>query len=300
MARRALDYGHSVVPFFFEPAASGQPRAGATTRSIPLVHAGRLRGWRPGDKLGGPLLSVAGQRPSQTVPLEAPGNDQNSRLLFANVRGRIRTSAKDQIEADYTGSRISLSNGGVPAGIEAFEGNRMAPSFVLPGGFPGESESDSFDSVQAGWTHELEEASGLGAIQVRYGYSTAHLNTSSVAGASESSIELLGGMVTGAPPLGKNPSPSAHVRASRGLGSRAALRTAALRHQIVGAGWKTFIPESLYVAGYRSDHRRWRTRVRHPVYLAGPQPRDLRSLSAYALGSGDADPFVVDRSRRSG
>ena len=136
--------------------------------------------WFTRDRLeiGGPLTkwadfyaSGSGQWASQTEPLAAPGTDQRSRLLFGNARGRVRAGARDQFDALYSGSRIDLSDGGVPAGLEALTGNRMAPSFVLPGGFPGEPETDHFDFLQVGWTHLRPAASSLGVIEVRYGYS---------------------------------------------------------------------------------------------------------------------------------
>ena len=158
---------------------------------------------RDGLEIGGPIwkradvfLSSWGQWSSQTEPLQAPGNNDRSRLLFANARGRVRITDRDQFEALYVGSRIDLSNGGSPAGLEALTGNRMAPSYTLPGGFFSQPEVDHLDFVQAGWTHE----SGDGALQVRYGYSTAHLDTLMPAG--QSITELLTGAVTGAPPLG--------------------------------------------------------------------------------------------------
>jgi len=80
-------------------------------------------------------------------------------------------------------------------------GNRLAPSYVLPGGLPGEAEVDHLDLVQAGWTHQ---ATKLGVIQVRYGYETAHLDGLDAAhGAAplQSRIELTDGVVTGAAPL---------------------------------------------------------------------------------------------------
>ncbi len=146
-------------------------------------------------EIGGPVTrwadlfaSASGQWASQTEPLAAPGTDQGSQLLFANVRGHIRVSSRDRFDALYSGSRLDLSDGGVPAGLEALTGNRMMPSFNLPGGFPGEPETDHFDFVQVGWAH-LARASG-GVIEARYGYSTAHLDTrTSPAKASRSSSE---------------------------------------------------------------------------------------------------------------
>ena len=181
--------------------------------------------------------SAAGQWAGQTVPLAAPGNEQRSRELFANTRGRVRASDRDQIEAEYVGSRVDLSDWGLPAGFEALSGNRLAPSYVLPGGLPGEAEVDHLDLVQAGWTHQ---ATKLGVIQVRYGYETAHLDGLDAAhGAAplQSRIELTDGVVTGAAPL-----QNLAVRTRHNLEAAwqpDVLRTGPIRHRIVaGAGWK--------------------------------------------------------------
>ena len=138
--------------------------------------------WFTGDgaKIGGPLTrwadmyaSGSGRWASQAEPLAAPGIDRRSRLLFGNIRGRVRAGASDRFDALYSGSRIDLSDGGMPAGIEALTGNRMAPSFVLPGGFRGQTEVDHLDSVQVGWTHLLPAASASGhnrtALRVLHG-----------------------------------------------------------------------------------------------------------------------------------
>ena len=153
-------------------------------------------------------------------------------------------ATRDQFDALYSGSRIDLSDGGVPAGLEALTGNRMAPSFVLPGGFPGEPETDHLDFLQVGWTHLLPAASGLGVIEVRYGYSVAHLDTSTVP-SGQSRIELLGGTVSGAPPLA-----NLAVRTRQGIEAAwqpAVLRALGARHQIVaGGGWKTSEPHNRF------------------------------------------------------
>jgi hypothetical protein len=203
-------------------------------------------GWFARDRLelGGPLTkwadfyaSGAGQWASQTEPLAAPGTDQRSRLLFGNARGRVRAGARDQFDALYSGSRIDLSDGGIPAGLEALTGNRMAPSFVLPGGFSGDPETDHFDFLQVGWTHLFPAAS---VLEVRYGYSTAHLDTST-SQTGQSRIELLGGLVSGAPPIA-----NLAVRTRQGIEAAwqpAAVRAVAARHRIVvGGGWKTSEP----------------------------------------------------------
>jgi hypothetical protein len=206
-------------------------------------------------EIGGPLTrwadfyaSGGGQWASQTEPLASPGTDQHSRLLFGNARGRVRATARDRFDALYSGSRIDLSDGGVPAGLEALTGNRQAPSFVLPGGFAGQRETDHLDFLQAGWTHFAPETSIPGTIEVRYGYSTANLDTRA-APAGQSRIELLGGMVSGSPPLA-----NLAVRSRQGI--EAAWHTGVLgalraRHQIVaGGGWKTSGPRNRFTAPY--------------------------------------------------
>ena len=190
---------------------------------------------------GGPLASwadliasVAGQWSAQTVPLAAPGSQQHSRLLFEDVRGRIRAGGRDQIDALYSGSSVNLSGWGEPAGFEALAGGRMMPQFPLPGGFAGESERDRFDFLQAGWTHPLPR----GLLQVRYGYSVAHLDTTGTG--AQSSIELLGGAATGAPPLANLATRNRHSVES-------VLAVATARHHIAaGAGFETSAPRNRF------------------------------------------------------
>ncbi len=211
--------------------------------------------WFTRDRLeiGGPLTkwadfyaSGSGQWASQTEPLAAPGTDQRSRLLFGNARGRVRASDRDQFDALYSGSRIDLSDGGIPAGLEALTGNRMAPSFVLPGGFPGEHEIDHLDFFRVSWTHLLPASSGLGVIEVRFGASTGHLGTP-ISSAGQSRIELMGGQISGAPPLA-----NLAVRPRReieGAFQPALLGLMGTRHQIVaGWGWKTSEPRNRFAA----------------------------------------------------
>jgi hypothetical protein len=123
-------------------------------------------------------------------------------------------------------------------------GNRMALSFVLPGGFPGQLETDHLDFLQVGWTHLAPGASVLGVIEVRYGYSVAQLDTSTVP-TGQSRIELLGGAVTGAPPLANlavRPRQEVEAAWQRGV-----LRVLGTRHQIVaGGGWKTSEPRNRF------------------------------------------------------
>jgi hypothetical protein len=122
----------------------------------------------------------------------------------------------------------------------------MMPSFVLPGGFRGEAETDHFDLLQVGWTHLLPAVSGLGVIEVRYGYSTAHLDTrTSATGLSRT--ELLGGEVTGAPPLANLAVRTRH--GMEGAWQPAVFRLMGTRHQLVaGGGWKRSEPRNRFTA----------------------------------------------------
>ena len=260
-------YGTEVGFFLAEPGSSWHGAFSTSNTGAPFsssnLPAPASRGlvqqsdefrWFTRDRLeiGGPLTrwadfyaSGSGQWASQTEPLAVPGTDQRSRLLFGNARGRVRADAKDQFDALYSGSRINLSDGGIPAGIEALSGNRLAPSFVLPGGFLGQPETDHLDFLQVGWTHLRPAASDLGIIEVRYGYSVAHLDTT--VPSAQSRIEVLGGTVSGAPPLG-----NLAVRTRQGI--EAALRPGVVRaigtrHQIVaGGGWKTSEPRNRFAA----------------------------------------------------
>ncbi|MDR3701140.1 MAG: TonB-dependent receptor [Candidatus Sulfopaludibacter sp.] len=190
--------------------------------------------WMTRDELqvGGPLTrwsdifaAASGQWASQTEPLASPRTKQGSRLLFANARGRVRAGSHDQFDALYSGSRIDLSDGGVPAGLEALTGNRLAPSFVLPGGFSGDPETDHFDFVQVGWIHDN--------IEVRYGYSTAHLDTST-SPTGRTQIELVGGTVSGAPPLANLAVRPRHQFA--GAWQPRVWRALRVRHQVTAGG----------------------------------------------------------------
>jgi hypothetical protein len=255
--------GAEIGVFLAEPGASwhgalstADTGAALSSKNLPppaargLVQQADQFRWFTRDHLeaGGPLTkwadffaSGSGQWASQTEPLAAPGTDVRSRLLLANARTRVRAGERDRFDAAYSGSRMNLSDGGVPAGLEALTGNRMAPSFVLPGGFDGEPETDHFDFLQLGWTRMV---SNSGVIEVRYAYSTAHLDTSTAPN-GQSRIELLGGAVSGAPPLANRA-----VRPRQEIGAAwqpAPLRGMGTGHRIAtGGGWKTSAPRNRF------------------------------------------------------
>jgi hypothetical protein len=243
--------------------SSGNTGAALSSRNLPaglsqpvFLRQSEYYKWltRDGLEIGGPIAGRAdvfasawGQWASQTVPLAPVGNDQNSRLLFANIRGRVRLTDRDQLEALYVGSRIDLSNFGEPAAIEALAGNRMMPSFSLPGGTPGQGEIDYLDFVQAAWSHL---SSKYGTLQIRYGYSNAHLDTKLNGQGpllSQSTIELTTGRVTGAPPLGNFAIRTRH--SVRAAWQRDPLATWIFRHRIaLGADWNRALPRNRFTA----------------------------------------------------
>jgi hypothetical protein len=136
----------------------------------------------------------------------------------------------------------------MPVGAEILPANRVGPGFVLPGGFPDTSEIDHLDFAQAGWTREWSEASGLGTLEVRYGYSTAHMDgewTKRYTVPAQSRIDLLDGLVSGAPPLLNFAIRTRHsVQAAWQPG---ALRTGTARHHLaVGGGWSDASPRNRF------------------------------------------------------
>ena len=205
---------------------------------------------------GGPLTrwadifaSGTGQWSSQTLPLAPIGTGQRSRVLYGNARGRVQVGARDRLDALYSGSRVDLSNGGVPAGVEALVGRRMSPEFVLPDGFVNQAEVDHLDFVQTGWTHQFAADSVLGALELRYGYSTGHLDTRpAAAGATDQSrVELVGSIVTGDPPLDNLAVRTRHQIAA--AWQSGVVKAAGMRHELaVGGGWETSAPRNRFTA----------------------------------------------------
>jgi hypothetical protein len=167
--------------------------------------------WYTRDTLqvGGPIgrradifLSGTGQWASQTVPQVRSGPFLNSRLLFGNARGRLQLTGKDQLDMQFNGSRLDLSNWGNPVGIEALIGRRMAPSYDAHWGFPDLREEDHLDSIQIGWTRQLTGTERAGALQVRYAFSPAHLDTvPNIPASVQSRVDLSTDVVVGAAPI---------------------------------------------------------------------------------------------------
>jgi hypothetical protein len=203
--------------------ASGGTGSSLASGNLPAVAAqGILQQsehfrWLTRDSLetGGPLgkradllVSLAGQWGTQTVPQARAGEDLGSRMLFGVARGRVHLSGRDQVDAQWSGSRLRLSDWGMPVGLEALAGRRASPSFNNPAGFAGLKEADAFDSLQAGWTrHGLAR----GSLAVRYGYSETHLDTAATGPATaQSRIDLEAGVVGDTPPLANRAARTRH------------------------------------------------------------------------------------------
>ena len=205
---------------------------------------------------GGPItrradvfLSGTSQWASQTVEQAQPGDDLSSRLLFANARGRVRLSSKDQLDAQYTGSRIDLSGWGFPAGLEALTGRRMGPSLYGVSGFPDLSEVDHMDFVQLGWTRVLPASSGAGMLQVRYGYSTAHLDTRPDRTISGPSVTDFTNPIGSGAPVWNLAVRTRHDFEATYEPSE--IPAAGTRHRLaIGGGWQTAHPKNRYEAPF--------------------------------------------------
>jgi len=190
------------------------------------------------------FLAGAGEWASQTIPIANPGNNLDSRSLFADSRLRIEAGPRDQFDLLYSGSHLDLFNWAMPAGLEVLSGQRMAPSFTSPYGFQNESEADRFNFLQVGWSHIAPDGI-FGAVQVRYQYSVAQLDTAPLNALSQSRIELLGGAVTGAAPLANFARETRHQVNS--FWQPEARRFRSSRHQLaIGAGFKTASPTNRF------------------------------------------------------
>ena len=166
-----------------------------------LLRPDRFHWWtRSHLEAGGPLgrradlfASATGQRASQTVPYEPPGDDLDSRWLLGNARTRFRPDAHNQFEAGFSGSRLRTSGWVLPVGLEALAGRRMAPPLRPSRDLTGD---DRFSLVHAGWSRSATDSA-----QVRYGYSRVRLDADSRSLGTPTNIELTTGAVSGPPPL---------------------------------------------------------------------------------------------------
>lgn len=220
-----------------------------------LVRSDDRYHWLTRDTLqsGGPLgeradalASFTGQWASQTAPRASSEQDVGSRSLLASLRGRLRLTRRDQLDGLLTGARMSLFDWGMPAGLEAWAGRRLAPSLAYAAGFAGLQESDRFNSAQAGWTRQYSGSAPAESLHVSYASTSARMETFSADERTPAVIDMELGPGGAAPPLAN--------RANRDRRELAA--AAAFRELSLAAGKHRF---SLYGAWDRAGVRnRWR------------------------------------------
>ncbi len=197
-------------------------------------------------QIAGPLArwadftaTATGQWATQTAPQRPDGTAIRSRMLFANPQGTIRPTRHDRIDALYSGSRVDLSSGGWPTGIEAILATPIMPSFYGIDGFENLREVDHFDLVQVGWTHEF---GGADAFDFRYGYSTAHLDTTPANPNTPARIDLL------------DPAPADSPITNFAIRTRHEFQAAYRRRRaIFGADWETSQPRNRFQAPQNTD-----------------------------------------------
>ncbi|HKE26704.1 MAG TPA: carboxypeptidase-like regulatory domain-containing protein [Bryobacteraceae bacterium] len=246
-------YGAEAGVYLAQPGAAWHGALETDGSGAPLASGiAEQYGWMTRDhaEVGGHLTrwadvfaSGTGQWSSQSLPLVDAGTNQRSRMLYGNIRGRVRPGPRDFLDALYSGSRVDLSNGGMPAGFEALAGRRMSPEFSMPGGFANQAEVDHLDFVQTGWTHLFAPGSRRGALEARYGYATTHMDTreASASVPDQSRIDLVTDLVSGAAPLGNFAVRTRHELAATwqpAVGRRQRLT--------VGGGWETSAPRNRF------------------------------------------------------
>ncbi|MGA2144208.1 MAG: hypothetical protein ABSH49_04515 [Bryobacteraceae bacterium] len=199
------------------PAGRGLVEQASFNHWYTRTHAEAGGNWGPRVALD---FAASGQWASETAPQAASGADIGSRQLYANAGARILASARDWLEIRVSEATARLSNYGEPAGIEAYYGRALSPAVPQTEGYAGLAENDGAHFLQGGWTRQ---AAG-GIFDARLNWTEAHLNTVGAMNGT-STIDLLTGSATGAPPL-----------ANRGERNRESLRAAFLRHSLAVTG----------------------------------------------------------------
>jgi hypothetical protein len=214
----------------------------------------------PVGRRAGIILSVGGHWGDQTVAQASDGNDLGSRLLFGKARGTIHISGRDRAVLSWTGSRLRLSNWGVPAGIEALAARRASPSWNSFAGFDGMKEAGSYSTLYAGWMRETG-ANSQGLLSLRYGYSLAHLDAIPTgARYARAVIDLESGFSGSAPPVSNRAMRDRHSLQADFEPSEQLL--ADMKHRLtLGVDWS--------LAGTRN---RWRTLGGDSLITAGGAP----------------------------
>ncbi len=260
-----------------------EPRPRAATRPIPLAHARRLRSGRAGNEMGGPLRVGSGavvvanrsvgrarERSAEPSAVRERARPRSGRRKGPD-RGRLRRLAHQPLELGVPGRHRSLRrqpHGAVFRPARRFPGrSRSRPLRLGSSRLDARTAGGVGPGSDPGALRILDGApgyvrNGSGGRPFREQHRTRGRHGDRRAAAREfrhsHPPEHRGDVADGDAPNGRAPSPD---RRGRGVGD-------------------LFAVEPLHLhARYRSDHRQRRARVRHPVQLAGPQPRDRPSRS---------------------
>jgi len=203
---------HGAVSSCSTASALASSNLSETARRAGLMHSESFR-WFSRNRLqfDAPLgkraylfVSGTGQWASQRLPLEPGDSWLSTRRLFAAAKGGVRLGAGDRIRVAFNGSRLDRWGYGFPVGFEPLVGRRAAPPFRL---HPDLREEDHLDSTRVSWIRESSSSRPAQSFELRYGFATAHLDTTSppatlpFAPSAQVRIELTDGSMRGPPPL---------------------------------------------------------------------------------------------------
>ena len=265
--------------------------------------------WFTRDRLeiGGPLTrwadfyaSGSGQWASQTEPLAAPGTDQRSRLLFGNARGRVRAS--DQRPVRCAVQRLANRSLGRrrTRGPRSIDRQPHGAVFRSAGRIPRRTRRPTI-LIFFRWAGRTfcPRPPVWALIEVRYGYSTAHLDTSTAADRAEPH-RAFGRHGHRSAAAGESGRPHA-PRDRSGVAAGLCCAPLGTRHQIVaGGGWKTSEPRNRFTTP--SDMNLITADGAPAFVMEFNTPLDsrelVRSFSAYRRGPCEPDAFAVARSGR--
>jgi hypothetical protein len=116
-------------------------------------------------------FSGSGRWASQAAaPADPIGRDLRSWDLTTTMRASIHSDAANHFDVLVVGARANDFGWSLPEGLEALNGRRAAPPILPQSDL---REEDHMDFVQLGWARNFFG----GEFQLRYGYTTAHVDT---------------------------------------------------------------------------------------------------------------------------
>ncbi len=117
------------------------------------------------------FFSGTGRWASQAAaPADPIGRDLKSWDLYTTMRASIHPDRVNHFDVLVVGARANDFGWSLPEGLEALDGRRAAPPILPQSNL---REEDHMDFVQLGWNRNLLG----GEFQLRYGYTTAHVDT---------------------------------------------------------------------------------------------------------------------------